>query len=94
MLLNTALLHFNEDFGRATALHAHAAPIAAGTVPNYLFARGLNDGGRSLRRFFLSLQSRPSPRSPCPPSGALPHVLLDHFQFIGDFDNPLKMLFG
>lgn len=34
MLLNTALLHFNEDIGRATALHAHAAPMAAGTVPN------------------------------------------------------------
>ena len=34
MLLNAALLHFNEDFGRATALHAHSAPMAAGTVPN------------------------------------------------------------
>jgi len=32
MLLNTALLHFNEDIGRATALNAHAEPMAAGIV--------------------------------------------------------------
>jgi hypothetical protein len=34
MLFNTALLQFNEDFGHATALHDHAAPMAAGTVLN------------------------------------------------------------
>lgn len=32
MLLDTALLHFNEDIGRATALHALAEPMAAGIV--------------------------------------------------------------
>ena len=32
MLLDTALLHFDEDLGRATALHAHAMPMAAGRV--------------------------------------------------------------
>jgi hypothetical protein len=32
MLLNTALLHFNEDVGRAAALHALAEPMAAGIV--------------------------------------------------------------
>lgn len=32
MLLDTALLHFDEDIGRATALHAHAVPMAAGRV--------------------------------------------------------------
>jgi hypothetical protein len=32
MLLSTALLHFDEDIGRATALHAHAEPMAAGIL--------------------------------------------------------------
>src|SRR5437762_13205042 len=32
MLLDTALLHFNEDIARAAALHAHALPMAAGRV--------------------------------------------------------------
>ena len=32
MLLDTALLHFNEDIGRATALHASAEPMAAGIL--------------------------------------------------------------
>ena len=32
MLLDTALLHFNEDIARATALHAHALPMAAGLL--------------------------------------------------------------
>jgi hypothetical protein len=32
MLLHTALLHFNEDIGRAAALRVHAEPMAAGIV--------------------------------------------------------------
>lgn len=32
MLLGTALLHFEEDIGRAAALHAHAAAMPAGVL--------------------------------------------------------------
>lgn len=32
MLLDTALLHFDEDIGRASGLHAHALPMPAGRL--------------------------------------------------------------